>query len=150
MFMALVKASNELAVRVLNEAVASSQRRIGGKLSGTGALAARAPVELGRYDDSGRLRYTGRTPTLGAAVRHALADQLRAGDAGHPWTGRSFSVGWGSREQLSVHLVVPEVVAEVAVDVARDSAGRWRHPVRLTGLRTDMGTGEVALFGAAV
>jgi hypothetical protein len=50
---------------------------------------------------------------------------------------------------LSVHLVVPEVVGEVAVDIARDSAGRWRHSVRLTGLRTDMGTGEVPLFGAA-
>ncbi|MEU5893599.1 ATP-dependent DNA ligase [Streptomyces sp. NPDC047461] len=48
-----------------------------------------------------------------------------------------------------MHLVVPEVVAEVAVDVARDSAGRWRHPVRLTRIRTDMGPGEVPLFGAA-
>ncbi|MFI1726469.1 Helicase associated domain protein [Streptomyces sp. NPDC020489] len=78
---------------------------------------------LDRYDDSGRLRYTGRTTTLGAAVRHALADQLRTGDAGHPWTGRTFTAGWASWEQLSVHLVVPEVVAEVAVDLARDSAG---------------------------
>jgi hypothetical protein len=43
-------------------------------------------------------------------------------------------VGWGSREQLSVHLVAPEAVAEVAVDVARDSA---------------VGAGEVPLFGAA-
>jgi hypothetical protein len=66
------------------------------------------------------LACTGRTKTLHAAVRHALADQLRAREACHPWTGRAFSVGWGSREQLSVHLVVPEVVAEVAVDVARD------------------------------
>ncbi|WP_405654230.1 ATP-dependent DNA ligase [Streptomyces sp. NBC_00019] len=30
--------------------------------------------------------------------------------------------GWGSREQLPVHLVVPEVAAEVAVASARDSA----------------------------
>ncbi|MEU9918734.1 hypothetical protein [Streptomyces sp. NPDC051001] len=44
---------------------------------------------------------------------------------------------------------MPEVVAEVAVDVARDSAGRWRHPVRLTRIRTDVGLGEVPLFGAA-
>ncbi len=115
----------------------------------TGSLRAPTTALLGRYDASGRLRYTGRTTTLGAAVRHALADQLHAGDAEHPWTGRTFRVGWGSREQLSVHLVLPDVVAEVAVDVARDSAGRWRHPVRLTRIRTDMRPGEVPLFGAA-
>ncbi|MDQ0605258.1 ATP-dependent DNA ligase [Streptomyces canus] len=82
----------------------------------TGSLRTPTTALLGRYDDSGRLRYTGRTTTLGAAVRHALADRLRAGDADHAWTGRTFRVGWGSREQLSVHLVVPDVVAEVAVD----------------------------------
>ncbi|MFD3839778.1 hypothetical protein ACFWWC_26505 [Streptomyces sp. NPDC058642] len=91
----------------------------------------------------------GRTTTLGAAVWHALADQLHAGDTGHPWTGRTFRVGWGSREQLSGHLVAPELVAEVAVDIARHSAGRWRHPVRLTRIRTDMRPGEVPFFGAA-
>jgi hypothetical protein len=48
-----------------------------------------------------------------------------------------------------VHLVKPEAVAEAAVAVARDSAGRWRHPVRLTRIRTDMEPGEVPLFGAA-
>ncbi|MFI1726452.1 ATP-dependent DNA ligase [Streptomyces sp. NPDC020489] len=115
----------------------------------TGSLRAPITALLGRYDESGRLRYTGRTTILGAAVRHALADQLHAGNAGHPWTGRTFNVGWGSREQLSVHLVAPDVVAEVAVDVARDNAGRWRHPVRLTRIRTDMEPGKVPLFGAA-
>ncbi|MEU5893082.1 hypothetical protein ABZ835_40545 [Streptomyces sp. NPDC047461] len=115
----------------------------------TGSLRAPTTALLGRYDEGGRLRYTGRTTTLHAAVRHALADQLHAGDAGHPWTGRTFSVGWGSREQLPVRLVVPEVVAEVAVDVAQDSAGRWRHPTRLTRIRTDMQPGEVPGFGAA-
>ncbi|MEU5893529.1 hypothetical protein ABZ835_42920 [Streptomyces sp. NPDC047461] len=115
----------------------------------TGSLRAPTTALLGRYDDSERLRYTGRTTTLGAAVRHTLADQLHAGNvANHPWTGRSFHVGWGSREQLSVHLVAPEVVAEVAVDVARDSVGRWRHPVRLTRIRADMEPDDVAFFGA--
>ncbi|MFC9956042.1 hypothetical protein ACFVIB_01585 [Streptomyces nigra] len=95
----------------------------------TGSLAAPTTALLGRYDEEGRLRYTGRTTTLGAAVRHALADQLHADAAGHPWAGCTFSVGWGSREQLSVRLVVPDVVAEITVDVARDQAGRWRHPV---------------------
>ncbi|WP_228049425.1 hypothetical protein [Streptomyces justiciae] len=86
---------------------------------------------------------------MNAAVRHGLADQLRTADAGHPWTGRTFSVGWGSREHLSVRLVVPDVVAEVAVDVARDQAGRWRHPVRATRISTDMEPGDVPLFGTA-
>ncbi|WP_327714202.1 hypothetical protein OG381_01325 [Streptomyces sp. NBC_00490] len=37
------------------------------------------------------------------------------------------------------------------MDVARDSAGRWRHPVRLNRIRirTDMEPGEVPLFGMA-
>ncbi|CAM5282414.1 ATP-dependent DNA ligase (plasmid) [Streptomyces viridifaciens] len=37
---------------------------------------------------------------------------------------------------------------EVAADVARDSAGRWRHPVRPHRIRTDMGGRDVPLFGA--
>jgi hypothetical protein len=115
----------------------------------TGSPRAPTTALLGRYDDSGHLQYTDRTTTLGAAVRHTLADQPHTGDASHPWTGRTFSVGWGSREQLSVHLVVPDVVAEVAVDVARDSAGRWRHPTQLTRIRTDMRPDDVPLFGAA-
>ena len=78
----------------------------------------------------------------------ADAGQEGSVDSGRWWTRRTFRVGWGSREQLSVHLVVPAVVAEVAVEVARDSAGRWRHPVRLTRIRTDMGPDDVPLFGA--
>ncbi|MBE8477490.1 ATP-dependent DNA ligase [Streptomyces justiciae] len=115
----------------------------------TGSLHSPTTALLGRYDDEGHFRYTGRTTTLNTAVRHHLADQLHAADAGHPWTGHTFSVGWGSREHLSVRLVVPDVVAEVAVDVARDQAGRWRHPVRATRIRTGMGPGDVPLFGTA-
>ncbi|WP_097275122.1 hypothetical protein [Streptomyces sp. TLI_55] len=115
----------------------------------TGSLHAPTTALLGRYDGEGYFRYTGRTTTLNAAVRQSLADQLHAADGGHPWTARTFSVGWGSREHLSVRLVVPDVVAEVAVDVARDQAGRWRHPVRATRIRTDMEPGDVPLFGTA-
>ncbi|MCX5327859.1 ATP-dependent DNA ligase [Streptomyces sp. NBC_00140] len=57
----------------------------------TGSLRAPTTALLGRCDESGRLRYTGRTTTLNTAGRHALADQLHAGDTDHPWTGRSFS-----------------------------------------------------------
>ncbi|MEU8550926.1 ATP-dependent DNA ligase [Streptomyces roseoverticillatus] len=34
------------------------------------------------------------------------------------------------------------MVLEISADTARDSAGRWRHPVR-----TDLGTGEVPRIG---
>lgn len=46
-----------------------------------------------------------------------------------------------------MHPVMPEPVAEVAVDIAPDSAGHWRHPIRLT--RTNLGQDDVPLFGAA-
>ncbi|GGV03784.1 hypothetical protein GCM10010502_68150 [Kitasatospora aureofaciens] len=59
----------------------------------------------------------------------------------------SFSAGWGSRDRLDVVLAAPEVVMEVAADVARDSAGRWRHPVRPHRIRTDIGGRDVPLFG---
>jgi hypothetical protein len=45
---------------------------------------------------------------------------------------------------------MPEAAAEVAADVTRDSAGRWRHPVQLTRIRTDMEPGEMPRFGAAL
>ncbi|WP_381560882.1 ATP-dependent DNA ligase [Streptomyces eurythermus] len=48
----------------------------------------------------------------------------------HTWRGWTFSAGWGTQRALDVLLVEPYVVMEVASDVARDSAGRWRHPVR--------------------
>ncbi|MGV9937830.1 ATP-dependent DNA ligase [Streptomyces olivaceoviridis] len=39
------------------------------------------------------------------------------------------------------------MVMEVAVDVARDSAGRWRHPVRPHRIRPDVDAAQVPLFG---
>ncbi|TKT07629.1 ATP-dependent DNA ligase [Streptomyces galbus] len=36
---------------------------------------------------------------------------------------------------------------EVAVDVARDAAGRCRHPARPHRIRTDIGTAQVPRFG---
>jgi hypothetical protein len=33
------------------------------------------------------------------------------------------------------------------VDVARDSAGRWRHPARPRRIRADVDVQEVPLFG---
>ncbi|MFJ3445730.1 ATP-dependent DNA ligase [Streptomyces sp. NPDC086081] len=40
----------------------------------------------------------------------------------------------------------PDVVMEVAVDVARDAAGRWRYPVRPHRVRTDLDAARVPLL----
>lgn len=103
-----------------------------------GRLSAPTGVLLGRYDDAGRLRYAGRTVPLTRAAAAELAAVLRPARAGHPWEGRTFTAGWGAREVLDVVLAVPELVAEVSADVARDAAGRWRHPVRYLRLRPDL------------
>ncbi|MFC9131848.1 ATP-dependent DNA ligase [Streptomyces sp. NPDC057099] len=111
----------------------------------TGPLAAPRSLLLGRYDDRGRLEYTGRTTTLAAATSSTLAGLLAPARPGHPWTGWSFSAGWGARETLTVTLVRPGLVVEVGIDVARDAAGRWRHPARLHRSRTDLSPADVPL-----
>ncbi|MEU5046672.1 ATP-dependent DNA ligase [Streptomyces griseorubiginosus] len=114
----------------------------------TGPASAPRTLLLGRHDRAGRLRYTGRTAPLARAVSLDLGRLLTpAAGEPHPWTGRTFSAGWHTREPLDVVLVRPELVVEVAVDVARDPASRWRHPVRLHRLRPDVATGDVAHFG---
>ncbi|MGW3160403.1 ATP-dependent DNA ligase [Streptomyces sp. NPDC001089] len=109
----------------------------------TGSPAAPSTLLLGRYDDQEHLQYIGRTTTLPRAAGAPLAGLLTVARAGHPWTGWSFSAGWGSRETLDVTLVDPELVVEVAADVARDKAGRWRHPARWHRVRTDLTPNDV-------
>ncbi|WP_405512164.1 hypothetical protein [Streptomyces canus] len=109
----------------------------------TGSLTAPRGPLLGRYDDHGRLQYTGRTTTLTRTASATVAGQLASAQHGHPWTGWSFSAGWGSQEKLNVTLVEPELVVEVGVDVARDAAGRWRHPARLHRARPDLSPADV-------
>ncbi|MFH9009714.1 ATP-dependent DNA ligase [Streptomyces afghaniensis] len=38
-------------------------------------------------------------------------------------------------------------MTEVEVDVARDSAGPWRHPARAHRIRADVDVAQVPLFG---
>ncbi|CAM5578039.1 hypothetical protein STENM327S_05927 [Streptomyces tendae] len=78
---------------------------------------------LGRHDRTGGLRYLGRTTTLVRAPSASFAEVLVPAVGGHPWEGRTFTAGWGSRDVLDVVLVDPQLVVEVAVDVARDRAG---------------------------
>ncbi len=73
----------------------------------TGSLSVPRTLLLGRYDDDGRFQYIGRTTSLARAAGAAIAGLLAAGQRGHPWTGWSFSAGWGSREKLNVTLVEP-------------------------------------------
>ncbi|MEU0763651.1 ATP-dependent DNA ligase [Streptomyces microflavus] len=42
---------------------------------------------------------------------------------------------------------MPELVVEVRADVSRDSADRWRHPVKLVRLRDDLAPADVPFFG---
>ncbi|MFH9821146.1 hypothetical protein [Streptomyces sp. NPDC017230] len=105
---------------------------------------------LGRYDGMGRLRYTGRTVTLARTVTAVLAEALTPAGGGHPWSGRTFAAGWGSRDVLDVMLVDPQLVVEVDVDVARDAVGRWRHPVRLHRARPDLSVSDVPSFESGV
>ncbi|MET7457048.1 hypothetical protein ABZT03_35225 [Streptomyces sp. NPDC005574] len=73
----------------------------------TGTLTAPRSLLLGRYDHDGRLQYTGRTATLTQAAGSAVGVLLAPAQRNHPWTGWSFSAGWGSREKLDVTLVTP-------------------------------------------
>ncbi|WP_079148670.1 ATP-dependent DNA ligase [Streptomyces agglomeratus] len=112
----------------------------------TGSPAAPRTLLLGRYDTGGRLRYVGRSTTLPQAAGRAVARLLTPAADGHPWEGWTFSAGWGTRESLHVTLVRPELVVEVGVDVARDSAGRWRHPARWHRPRPDLSPADIPRF----
>ncbi|MEU2518867.1 hypothetical protein ABZ732_08785 [Streptomyces pseudogriseolus] len=113
----------------------------------TDSLAAPRTLLLGRYDAAGRLQYTGRSTTLSQAAGRTLAGWLAPPTGAHPWTGWTFSAGWGTQDTLHVHLVQPNVVMEVAVDVARDASGRWRHPARPHRVRPDVDVQDVLLYG---
>ncbi|MER7484073.1 hypothetical protein ABTX60_41680 [Streptomyces sp. NPDC126510] len=112
----------------------------------TGPWASPRCLLLGRYDDEQRLQYIGRTITLTQATGAVVAGHLTPGQHGHPWTGWTFSTGWGTRETLTVTLVQPDLVVEVGVDIARDAGGRWRHPARLHRARTDLSPTDVPLM----
>ncbi|MEU0038197.1 ATP-dependent DNA ligase [Streptomyces sp. NPDC006333] len=116
----------------------------------TGSPAAPRTLLLGRYDDQERLQYIGRTTSLPRAAGAAVAGLLTVARAGHPWTGWSFSAGWGSRDALDVTLVEPELVVEVGADVARDTTGRWRHPARWHRPRTDLTPTDIPHHDARV
>lgn len=103
----------------------------------TGPVSAPSTLLLGRWDADGRLRFIARTTPLSPAARRELGALLYPGDEAHPWMGRRFSAGWGSREAIDHRPVVPDVVVEFAGDTAVD-AGRYRHSVRYLRVRDDI------------
>ncbi|MCA1223391.1 ATP-dependent DNA ligase [Streptomyces sp. 8L] len=103
----------------------------------TGGLHAPQTLLLGRHDAADGLRMVARTTPLSPGARAQLGAVLVPAAAGHPWEGRRFLAGWGSREALEVRLVEPRVVVEFRVDSALDR-GRHRHPVRYLRIRTDL------------
>ncbi|MEU9197736.1 ATP-dependent DNA ligase [Streptomyces hundungensis] len=134
-----VRSWRKYKVRVTTEAIVGAV---------SGSLSLPRAVLLGRYDTEGRLQYAGRSTTLSQAASRNLAERLAPAAPAHPWRGWTFSAGWGTSRSLEAHLVQPDVVMEIAVDVARDAAGRWRHPVRPHRVRTDMEAAQVPLFGS--
>ncbi|WP_331736125.1 ATP-dependent DNA ligase (plasmid) [Streptomyces xanthophaeus] len=108
----------------------------------TGSVHAPRGLLLGRLDAAGRLRLVARSTPLSRTATAELGAVLRPAGAEHPWWGREFSAGWGTKELLTFQPVVPDLVAEVDTDTALD-LGRHRHPVRYLRLRGDMAAGDV-------
>ncbi|MFJ8226894.1 hypothetical protein [Streptomyces griseus] len=101
----------------------------------TGTLGRPRLLVLGRYDSERRLRHVGKTTDVCDAAARQLAGQLTAASPGtRPWEGTGISAGWGTQDVIDTTLVVPDRVAEVSVDTARDR-GVWRHPIRLVRWR---------------
>ncbi|PWI15979.1 ATP-dependent DNA ligase [Streptomyces sp. Act143] len=108
----------------------------------TGTLASPASLLLARYDHAGRLRLVARSTPLPTAVRRDLAGRLHPAGPDHPWHGRRFSAGWGTRGELQYHPVAPDLVAEFLADTSVDE-GIYRHPVRFLRLRDDLSPEDV-------
>ncbi|MFF0371198.1 hypothetical protein [Micromonospora sp. NPDC005087] len=105
---------------------------------------------LGRLDEHGRLRYTGRTHTLRPAQRAELVNLLNPypaapGGPAHPWP-QPLPASWTGQldrpQPLPYTPVAPAVVAEIDVDTAYEHH-RWRHLVRYRRPRLDLAISDV-------
>lgn len=111
----------------------------------TGSPSAPGTLLLGRFDVSGDLRLVARSTPLTATTRRVIAENLTPAGASHPWHGRHFSAGWGTRALLAFEPVQPDLVVEFDADTAVD-AGRYRHPVRFLRPRHDLSPDQVPRF----
>ncbi|MFI2371176.1 DUF2188 domain-containing protein [Streptomyces sp. NPDC018833] len=108
----------------------------------TGTLRSPQTLLLGRHTEQGEFRLVARSTPLPDGLRSDLSQLLTRAGPGHPWHDVRVSSHWGSRDPLDFIPVAPALVAEFFGDVAVD-AGRWRHPVRVRRLRSDMTPDDV-------
>lgn len=117
----------------------------------TGTVSRPETLLLGRYDDIGRLRYTGRSHPLTAAQQRELAPLLTptpGPGADHPWP-QPLPAAWSGQlprpEPLPYQQVAPTVVAEISADNAFEHH-RWRHRVHHVRARADLSVNDVPLL----
>ncbi|WP_228121281.1 ATP-dependent DNA ligase [Streptomyces fagopyri] len=112
----------------------------------TGPPATPRSLPLGRYDDHGQLQYIVRTTTLPRTAGAAVSEHLTAAQREHPWTGWSFTSGWGRRETLNVTLVEPDLIVEVGTDIAHSEPavvpGHCAVPARCAATLRTSGAGR--------
>jgi hypothetical protein len=118
------RAWHKLRTRVTAEAI------VGGV---TGRVDAPQDLVLGRYH-AGRLRIAGRTTALPPVTSARIGRLLEPGD--HDWPEQLPAHSWGA-PRTAYTRVRPDLVVEVCADLALDGV-RWRHPVRLVRLRSDL------------
>jgi ATP-dependent DNA ligase len=116
----------------------------------TGTLAAPETLLLGRYDDTGRLRYTGHSHPINPGQRHELAGLLQeaprtTAGVDHPWP-QPLPAAWTGHLDRSDPLpyiqVRPDLVAQISVDTAFEHH-RWRHRVHYQAVRIDLSVHDV-------
>jgi ATP-dependent DNA ligase len=120
----------------------------------TGTLQEPDTLLVGRFDQQGRLRYTGRTHPLSAVQRRELAPLLtlfgqgRSRGGEHPWP-QPLPPAWSGQldkpRPLPYIQVDPTVAAEIEVDTAFEH-NRWRHRVRYVRPRLDTSIYDVPLL----
>lgn len=131
----------KIRIRATEEAI------VGGVI---GSLQAPTALILGRHDQPGRLRITGRTTTLAGAARREVAAVLAPAQASHPWpelipSGRFGQ--WPTEAGISYVKAAPTLVVEIAAHNAFEH-GRWRHPVPFVRIRADLQPDDlIALAG---
>ncbi|MCX4808668.1 hypothetical protein OG594_45100 [Streptomyces sp. NBC_01214] len=84
----------------------------------TGSARAPRSLLLGRLDAAGQLRLVARSTRLSRNAAAELGAVLRPAGYEHPWWGRKFSAGWGTKDLLAFQPVVPDLVAEVDAHTA--------------------------------
>jgi hypothetical protein len=120
----------------------------------TGTLARPESLLLGRFDTSGRLRYTGRTTVLTELQSTQLSTTLTAAPPGggtriaHPWP-QPLPAAWTGQfdktEPVRYLQVQPTTVAQISVDTAFEHQ-RWRHMVRHELVRAELSTQDVPVL----